>query len=133
MPTPPSAAVFKFRVPVFSSAADDIVTAALEEAGGWVNDCWSDPDFTSAYIYMAAHLLECRGFQPEGNSAPSVFEQAKNSGVKTLKSGPISATFQDTTALDANLSANERALRKTEWGALYIAIRDRWTNSPRIV
>lgn len=93
--TLPTAANLKARFPEFASVSDAIVTEAIQEASGMVDQSWMEDDYQIAIMLAACHImaLEGRGTGPDSksNSGYAASFQTIKSGQLTLTRGNASA------------------------------------------
>lgn len=112
--TPPTVADFKAKFPGLASVEDAVISGALTEASARVDETWRAEDFAPARLYLAAHILTL-----DGHGTQAQIGGLKASGVKSIKSGTMSAEFTDGAAGgDASLYAS------TSYGARFKALLD---------
>lgn len=108
----PTPADFRAKFPVLASLPDATIQLALTEAAGRVDTSWSEADYAPAQLYLAAHILTRDGHGPQAQTAGL---QAQ--GVKSFKSGTLSAEFRD--------APGGSPYATTSYGASYLELLER--------
>lgn len=108
---PPSVADFKAKFPGLAATPDQAIQSALNESGARVDETWREADYAPARLYLAAHILTLDGY---GGQAQTAGLQAQ--GVKSFKSGAMSAEFRD--------GADQGAYSTTSYGARFAALAE---------
>lgn len=69
----PTAADLKARIPAFAEVDDALITFAITDAARSVDNTWTEGDYATAIIYLAAHNMVGEGvFGRETDIASSV-------------------------------------------------------------
>lgn len=58
----PTTTTFKARFPEFVAVSDVFLQVIIDEAVGEVGPSWSEPDRSTAQMYLAAHMLASEGY-----------------------------------------------------------------------
>lgn len=116
---PPTPADFKAKFPALASLPDATIQLALSEAAGRVDETWPEADFAPGRLYLAAHILTRDGHGPQAQAAAL---QAQ--GVKSFKSGTLSAEFRD--------GPTDSPYATTSYGVSYLELLNRVAGGPLV-
>lgn len=116
--TPPTAAQLKARYPAFDSVSTDVVTAAISDAGRWVDNSWTEGDYANAIMLLACHFMYQEGLLHTGGGAsPAV------SGPVTSRSlGDASVSYASPGASGVK-DYSSLDLQRTIYGQRFAAMR----------
>lgn len=115
----PTADQLQARFPAFAAVDDAVVTSAIAEAAGRVDDTWAEADYQLAIMLYAAHVMTSDGL---GTSDDTLF-----AGLRSVTIGPLSFS---SVPLDQQSSASG-GLRATSFGRRYLEILRR--NHPPVL
>lgn len=116
---PPTSANFLKRFAEFDKVDQDRVSSALDEAGRSVDSTWTEGDYATAIMFLAAHKLVTEGaLNPDGVAAA-----AGTAGpIKAESLGDASVTYSDR---GAGVYGSDAELSQTSYGAEFAKLRRR--------
>lgn len=115
--TAPTAADVKARFPEFTAVADATIDAVLAETG-FIDERWIENDRRPAIMYYVAHTLVVSG---QGSSASAKLQSVGD--FTRIKSGDLEVSRSAGSA--ANSSSSDGTYFQTNYGKLYLELRDR--------
>lgn len=125
MLTPPTAAAFKERFPIFGKLTKEHIDGILIEALAYVDETWVEPDRDPALMYMAAHLLVREGALAAGQAG--VVNTLTRGPVTSVRVGDVSTTYGGEAAGGSGSggAGGEAWLLSTEYGKRFARLRRR--------
>lgn len=118
----PTATDLKARFPAFAAVDDAIVTSALGEASGRVDQSWIESDYQIAQMLYAAHVMTLEG---QGDSDDNLFSGLNRVGIGPLSFEAANISQKDVARGDLNTTSYGRRfqelLRRNHVGVVVIS------------
>lgn len=126
----PTAAELKTRYPEFADVDNAIVTAAITDAAGDVDDSWREADYARAIMALAAHMMVMEG---RLNSGVSLSPFALTGFVKSESLGDASVTYGGVGEAGSSGSNKDGSYALTTYGQRYMELMRKNHGGPLIV
>lgn len=122
--TAPDVAALVTRYPAFAAVPVSTVEMYLADAGGAVDESWTETDYAPAIAAYAAHLMALAGI-----GAQTQVGGYAAAGVRSIRSGSFSVDLAES----AVSAASGGGLKSTPYGRAYLTLLKRNKGGPRLV